>query len=58
MLILGRKPNERVLLRTSDGPIWVTVMDMDRGRVRLLFDAPASVTILREEIIESDKREK
>jgi len=52
MLILGRKPEQVVNLYTSDGLIKVVIhsVDPDTGYVRLGFEAPESVDILREEI--------
>ncbi len=47
MLVLSRKIGERVLIGDS---IVVTVVDTHGGGVRLGFDAPAAVEILREEI--------
>lgn len=47
MLVLSRKPGEKVI--TSNG-ITVTVAELDRNRVRLGFEAPAEVRILRAEL--------
>jgi carbon storage regulator len=47
MLILSRKVGERVVIGDS---IVVTVVHLKRGRVRLGIDAPADVTVLREEV--------
>jgi carbon storage regulator len=49
MLILSRKPGDAILV--GDG-IRIVVLSSDRGGVRLGIDAPADVTILREEIVE------
>ncbi len=53
MLVLTRKVGERVRLRVGDdGPdIWVVLVDNDRGKCRLGFDAPQSVKITRDELI-------
>jgi carbon storage regulator len=51
MLCLARNVNQRVLIRTSDGDVWVTVMDhRGDGKVRLGVDAPESVGVFREEL--------
>lgn len=50
MLVLGRQENETVTLKTSDGPIVVTVILAQRGQVKLGFSAPPSVRIVRSEI--------
>jgi carbon storage regulator len=48
MLVLGRKENERLII---DGKIVVTVVRASNGTVRLGIDAPAHVSIQREEIV-------
>jgi carbon storage regulator len=50
MLVLGRKENERLI---SDGKIVVTVVRVSNGTVRLGIDAPAHISIKREELLES-----
>ena len=47
MLVLCRKPGEKVLLGNG---ITLTVVEVSGKRVRLAFDAPAQVHILRAEI--------
>ena len=47
MLILTRKIGERVKLGND---IDVTVLEIDKGSVRIGFDAPKEVTILRHEV--------
>lgn len=49
MLILSRKPGDAILV--GDG-IRIVVVSADRGGVRLGIEAPADVTILREEIVQ------
>ena len=49
MLILSRKPGDAILV--GDG-IRIVVVSSDRGGVRLGIEAPADVTILREEIVQ------
>lgn len=51
MLVLTRKKFERVLIRCQDGSaVWVTVVSVGDGKVRLGFDADRGVTIDREEV--------
>jgi carbon storage regulator len=50
MLVLGRKVNERLII---DGNIVVTVVRASNGTVRLGIDAPAHISIKREELLES-----
>lgn len=47
MLVLTRRRGDRV--RIGDN-VWVTVIDIDRGKIRLGFDAPRSVEIMRCEL--------
>ena len=47
MLVLSRKPGQAVEI---EGGITVTLVEVEGGRVRLGFDAPASVRILRSEL--------
>jgi carbon storage regulator len=47
MLVLSRKPGEKVVI--GDG-ITLTVIEVGGGRVRLAFDAPDQVRILRAEL--------
>lgn len=49
MLILSRKPGDAILV--GDG-IRIVVVSAERGAVRLGIEAPADVTILREEIVQ------
>jgi len=47
MLVLSRKPGEKVVI---DNGITVTVVELTGNRVRLAFDAPEQVHILRAEL--------
>lgn len=47
MLILARWRGESVLI---DGSITVTVLEVNGGQVRLGFDAPREISIVREEL--------
>lgn len=50
MLVLGRKLDETVNIYTSDGVIAINVEEIKRSFIRLSFDAPPNVTIVRREI--------
>ena len=52
MLILTRRKEQSVII---DGNIKVTVLGVDRGVVKLGFEAPDEVVILREELLADDK---
>jgi len=55
MLILQRRPGQRVRLTLPDGSlVWITIADVRSwaaGTVALGIEAPASVKVLREELI-------
>jgi carbon storage regulator CsrA len=57
VLNLKRKERERIRLRTADGEVWIEVLEIYPGFVRLGVDAPQSVRIEREEIIDGEGRE-
>lgn len=48
MLILSRKIGERIMI---DGGITITVVDIDRGKIRLGITCPKEVSIMREELL-------
>jgi len=48
MLVLSRKVGESIFI---DGCIKVTVLDVDRGKIRLGIEAPHEVRVLREELL-------
>ena len=52
MLVLSRRRDEKILVRVPgvEGEIEVTVVQIDASRVRLGFNAPGNVTILRSEL--------
>ena len=47
MLILSRKVGERIVIGDD---IWVTVLELSQGKVRLGIAAPENIRIDREEI--------
>lgn len=51
MLVLGRKRGEQVDLVVGDLTIRVTVIESTPGRIRLGFEAPEEVHILRSELL-------
>ena len=56
MLVLSRKRDEKILVKVPgiEKGIEVTVVQIDQSRVRLGFNAPENVTILRSELIAKD----
>lgn len=51
MLILSRKLDESIVIRTSDGDVTLMVTRMLDGRVLLGFDAPDKVKVWRTELL-------
>ena len=47
MLVLSRKPGERILIGES---VVLTVAAMKGGKVRLAFEAPREILIIRQEL--------
>lgn len=54
MLVLSRKTDERILLEVEglSAPIELTVVRIDRNKVRIGIEAVEGVTILRSELKE------
>ena len=50
MLVLSRQNSEQIYLYVGDERITVTVVRVDGDKVRLGFDAPDHVKILRSEV--------
>ena len=58
MLILVRRPYsrlDRVRISHPDGDVWVKILSVEGYRVKLGIDAPASVHILRGELVEESR---
>lgn len=51
MLVLSRKLGETIVIGTD---IKVTVVGIERGRIRLAFQCPKSVPVYRSEFLEKD----
>jgi carbon storage regulator len=49
MLVLSRKTSQQVMIGTD---IRITIVRIDRNQVRLGIDAPAGVSILRNELVQ------
>ena len=57
MLVLCRRPRERIRVRCPDGTvIWLTVTKIDRGVVRIGIAAPTGYDIKREELLPREER--
>ena len=54
MLVLSRKRREVIMIGDD---IIITVIEVGRDRVRIGFEAPAKVVVLRKEVYDRIKRE-
>lgn len=54
MLVLSRKLGEKILIGTD---VTITVVDIDRGKVRLGVEAPRDVPIFRQELLAKENRD-
>jgi carbon storage regulator len=52
MLVLSRKLGEKIYINDN---ICITVVDIDRGKIRLGIDAPRDVPIYRQELLSTPK---
>jgi carbon storage regulator len=50
MLVLTRKPGERFVIGNGPDAVFVTVIEIDHGKVRLGIEAPKHLEVDREEI--------
>ena len=48
MLVLSRKLGEKIYINDN---ICITVVDIDRGKIRLGIEAPRNVPIFRQELV-------
>lgn len=54
MLVLSRRPQESIVIGEGAGRIVITLVEVDRGKVRLGITCPAEVRVWREEILPAD----
>ena len=55
MLVLSRKKNESIVIKSESGDIRIVVVEIDKGKIRLGIDAPKGCQIVREELIHEIK---
>ncbi len=55
MLVLSRKLGEKIYINNN---ICITVVDIDRGKIRLGIEAPREVPIFRKELLDADAAHK
>ena len=54
MLVLSRKKNEKIVI---DENIVITIVEVRGDRVRLGIDAPRSVPVVRQEVLEENLKD-
>lgn len=55
MLVLSRKPGEKIVVTLPSGDMTITVIDSFDGLVRLGFTAPREIPIIRAELLDHKK---
>ena len=55
MLVLSRKLGEKIFIGDN---ICITVVDIDRGKIRLGIEAPRDVPIFRQELLPQAQQDK
>jgi carbon storage regulator len=53
MLVLSRKLGEKIVINDN---ICITVVDIDRGKIRLGIEAPRDVPIFRQELLPNQEK--
>ena len=56
MLVLSRKANQKIVI--PEAGITITVVEIDRGKIRLGFEAPGELRIFREELLATVEQRK
>ena len=54
MLVLSRKIGEKIVIGES---IVLTVINIDRGKIRLGIDAPKEIKVFRSELLLEERKE-
>jgi carbon storage regulator len=54
MLVLSRKLGEKIYISEN---ICITVVDIDRGKIRLGIEAPREVPIFRQELLQNQDKQ-
>lgn len=56
MLVLSRKVDERIRIKTPHGEMWVVLTRTSEGKARLGFSGPSDFKVLREEHVPLEER--
>ena len=57
MLALSRKLQEAIIIGSGPTAVVVTIGEIDRGKVKLLIDAPAGISVDRVEVRHAKEQE-
>lgn len=52
MLVLTRRPSERIYIQTADGEVWIELLGITRDSARLGITAPRQCAVERQEVRE------
>lgn len=55
MLVVSRRPRQRIAIQAGKHLIWVELVEIQQGKVRLGIDAGKDVQVDREEVYESKR---
>jgi carbon storage regulator len=51
MLLLSRRAGERFVIQTPGGDVWVSILEIDRGKAKVGIEAPQEYAIWRQELL-------
>ena len=51
MLVLSRKRQEAIVIKTAEGDVRIVLLEAEKGRGRFGIEAPRGCTVLREELL-------
>lgn len=58
MLVLSRKPGERIMIGEGKDQIIISLVVMEHGRVKIGIEAPRHVPVYREEVLQQIEAKK
>ena len=57
MLVLSRKKNESIIINDGDKIVRLKIIEINGNSIRIGFEAPKEISIHREEVYESIKKD-
>lgn len=58
MLVISRVSGEKFRVMVGEVPVWITLLELDRGKARIGIDAPRDCAVHREELLPLEERHK